>query len=45
LIDFDYGPNNSWWHTPADTMDKLDAHSFEVVGAVLVRVIGELERQ
>ncbi len=45
LIDFDYGPNNSWWHTPADTMDKLDAHSFEVVGAVLTRVIGELERQ
>jgi len=45
LIDFDYGPNNSWWHTPADTVDKLDAHSFEVVGAVLVRVIGELERQ
>jgi glutaminyl-peptide cyclotransferase len=45
LIDFDYGPNNSWWHTPADTIDKLDARSFEVVGAVLVRVIGELERQ
>ena len=45
LIDFDYGPNNSWWHTPADTLDKLDAHSSEVVGAVLVRVIGELERQ
>jgi glutaminyl-peptide cyclotransferase len=45
LIDFDYGPNNSWWHTPADTIDKLDAHSFEVVGAVLARVISELERQ
>ena len=45
LIDFDYGPNNSWWHTPADTIDKLDARSFQVVGAVLVRVIGELERQ
>jgi Zn-dependent M28 family amino/carboxypeptidase len=45
LIDFDYGPNNSWWHTPQDAMDKLSPHSFEVVGAVLTRVIGELERQ
>jgi Zn-dependent M28 family amino/carboxypeptidase len=35
VIDFDYGPNNSWWHTPADTMDKLSANSFEVVGRVL----------
>jgi glutaminyl-peptide cyclotransferase len=45
LIDFDYGPNNAWWHTPSDTMDKLSARSFEVVGTVLLRVIGELERQ
>jgi Zn-dependent M28 family amino/carboxypeptidase len=45
LIDFDYGPNNAWWHSPSDTMDKLSAHSFEVVGTVLLRVIGELERQ
>jgi hypothetical protein len=26
-------------------MDKLAAHSFEVVGTVLMRVIGELEQQ
>src|SRR5271154_5285279 len=32
LIDFDYGPNNAYWHTPQDTMDKLSAHSFDVVG-------------
>lgn len=43
LIDFDYGPNNAWWHTPRDTMDKLSPRSFEVVGTVLIRVIGELE--
>jgi Zn-dependent M28 family amino/carboxypeptidase len=45
LIDFDYGPNNSWWHTPADTTDKLSARSFEVVGTVLTRTLEELERQ
>ncbi len=43
LIDFDFGPNNSYWHTPQDTMDKLSARSFDVVGTVLLRVIGELE--
>jgi len=45
LIDFDYGPNNQYWHTPADTMDKLSAQSLQVVGTVLQRVIPELEAQ
>ena len=43
LIDFDFGPNNSYWHTPQDTMDKLGAHSFEVIGTVMLRVVTELE--
>jgi Zn-dependent M28 family amino/carboxypeptidase len=34
---------NTFWHTPKDTMDKLDAHAFQVVGDVVVKVIGELE--
>ena len=45
LIDFDYGPGNSYWHTPQDTMDKLGAHSFQVIGDVLMRVIPELEAE
>jgi hypothetical protein len=45
LIDFNYGPGNAYWHTPQDTMDKLGAHSFEVVGNVLMRVIPELEAE
>ena len=45
LIDFDYGPGNSYWHTPADTMDKLSANSLQVVGNVLLEVIARLERQ
>jgi len=42
LIDFDYGTNNAYWHTAQDTMDKLSAHSFDVVGNVLVAVIRKL---
>lgn len=43
LIDFDYGPGNSYWHTEADTMDKLSARSFQVIGDVLSKVIEKLE--
>jgi Zn-dependent M28 family amino/carboxypeptidase len=45
LIDFTYGPSNEYWHTSQDTMDKLGAHSFEVIGNVLMRVIPELEAE
>lgn len=41
LIDFD----KTYWHTPQDTIDKLSAHSFEVVGAVLTAVLNELEER
>jgi Zn-dependent M28 family amino/carboxypeptidase len=44
LIDFQYGPQNSYWHTARDTVDKLSAHSFEVVGAVLLETIRRLEQ-
>lgn len=39
LIDFDYGPNNSYWHSPQDTMDKLSANSFRIVGSVILETI------
>jgi glutaminyl-peptide cyclotransferase len=45
LIDFDYGPNNSWWHTAQDTMDKLSPESFQTVGTVLLEVLRRLEAQ
>ena len=44
LIDFDYGPQNSYWHTDKDTMDKLSSHSLQVVGDVVVGLVNELER-
>ncbi len=43
LIDFDYGPGNSYWHTSKDTMDKLSAESFQIVGSVVVEVLKKLE--
>ncbi|MFB3776521.1 MAG: M28 family peptidase [Bryobacteraceae bacterium] len=44
LIDFNYGPNHSWWHTPHDTMDKLSSESFQIVGDVLLETIRRLEQ-
>jgi Zn-dependent M28 family amino/carboxypeptidase len=43
LIDFD--SQTTFWHTPKDTLDKLDPHSFEMIGDVVMKSIGELERQ
>jgi Zn-dependent M28 family amino/carboxypeptidase len=44
LIDFDYGPNQSWWHTDQDTMDKLSAQSLQIVGDVLLETLRRLEQ-
>ena len=45
LIDFDYGPGNTYWHTKEDTIDKLSARSLETIGIVVMKVIEELERK
>lgn len=39
LIDFDYGPGHSWWHTLADTPDKCSPASLEAVGQVILRTL------
>ncbi len=44
LIDFHYGPGNAYWHTSADTMDKLSADSFAVVLHVLEEAIAAIAR-
>ena len=43
VIDLDFGPGNSYWHTNQDTMDKLSAHSLELVGAVLMEARKKLD--
>ncbi len=42
VIDFNYGPGNSWWHTSEDTIDKLDKHSFKVVGDVILDMVWQM---
>jgi hypothetical protein len=36
VVDFAYPttPDNLYWHTPDDTIDKVSAHSLQVVGDV-----------
>lgn len=43
LIDFDYGYDNAFWHTPEDTLDKLSAKSFEIVGTVMLQTVRILD--
>ncbi|HEX3939895.1 MAG TPA: M28 family peptidase [Acidobacteriaceae bacterium] len=45
LIDFDYGYDNSFWHTPQDTMDKLSAKSLTIVGDVFLETIALLNQR
>jgi glutaminyl-peptide cyclotransferase len=45
LIDFDYGYNNSFHHTSADTLDKLSPKSLQVVGDVVLATIQRLDTQ
>ena len=41
LIDFEYGPNNAYHHTPDDTFDKVSARSLKIVGDVAMALIRE----
>lgn len=40
VIDFDY----PYWHTPEDTLDKVSAHSLQVVGEVALGLVQRAER-
>lgn len=39
IIDFDYGPRNSYWHTPQDQVDHVSASTLEMVGEVMAEWI------
>ena len=41
LIDFDI----PYWHTPQDTLDKVDPRSLGVVGHILAKTLPELEKK
>ena len=45
LIDFEFGSGpglNDYWHTPADTLDKVSAESLDLVGRVVARLVADL---
>jgi glutaminyl-peptide cyclotransferase len=44
LIDFSYGYNNVFWHTPQDTVDKLSPKSLEIVGSVVLETVHILDK-
>lgn len=39
LIDLDYGPGNSWHHSPDDTIDKVSQTSLQKVGDVAMALV------
>jgi glutaminyl-peptide cyclotransferase len=45
LIDFDYGYDNVFWHTPQDTVDKLSPKSLEIVGSVILETLRLLDKK
>lgn len=42
LIDFDYGYNNVFHHTPQDTLDKLSPNSLQIVGDTVLETLRAL---
>lgn len=45
LIDLNYGPDNSFWHTEADTLDKICAESLDKVGRLVLAVLPALQKR
>lgn len=45
LIDLNYGPENSYHHSPEDTLDKLSPQSLEIVGRVVLEMVRQLGNQ
>jgi glutaminyl-peptide cyclotransferase len=43
IIDFDYGPDNAYWHTAQDTIDKCSPQSLQIVGRVVTALLSELD--
>jgi len=42
LIDFDFGPGNSFWHSPGDNISNVSADSLNAAGMILLSLISEI---
>lgn len=42
LIDFNFGPDNAYWHTDHDTIDKVSSESLKVIGDVVISALPNL---
>ncbi|MEW6131426.1 MAG: M28 family peptidase [Acidobacteriota bacterium] len=45
LIDFNYGPDHTYWHTAQDTLDKVSGESVKAVGEVVIQSLPEIYKQ
>ena len=45
IIDLNYGPNNSYHHTEADTLDKVSPESMEKVGKLVLAMMPVLQQK
>jgi hypothetical protein len=43
LIDFEYGPNNAWWHSKDDVLANCSKESLGVIGKITLLGLGALE--
>jgi glutaminyl-peptide cyclotransferase len=43
LIDFEYGPDNAWWHTDEDTLEKCSQQSLDAIGRIVLAGLPALE--
>ena len=46
VIDLEFGYGNAFWHTPQDTMDKLNPKSLQIAGDTIletVRLVGNMQ--
>ena len=43
IIDFNYGPGNSFWHTPDDNSENVSRESLDKTGRIISRMIMEFD--
>jgi Zn-dependent M28 family amino/carboxypeptidase len=45
IIDFNYGPDNAYWHTNKDTLDKVSGESIKIVCDTVIQSLPEVFKQ